>query len=132
MDFLFDVLFHIKKITPTERIAIITKTRLKDEFPDGTVMPFSYEEIANRYGKELIERDMIPETLATSSQVSELNQLIKLLNVPVDTTEKWLKKANAENFSEMNTQIIQKCIDSLKEKVNASANDHTSHQTQNQ
>lgn len=115
LDYLFDLVFEVQK-RGKERVGVVIKTR-EESFPEGEVFPFSYQEIANRYGAHLLEKEMSIEELATDEQLDELYRLIELLNVPSETIEKWLSKANAETFAEMNTAAAQKIIDYLVEKT---------------
>lgn len=55
---------------------------------------------------------------ATAEQVEELYQLIAKTDLPVTTLMAWKKKAQVERFSEMSSEIIQKCIDFLKGRAN--------------
>lgn len=116
LDYLFDLVFRIEK-HGNERQAFIQKTRVEN-FPEGEYFPFSYQEISKRYGKEILERDAVPEELATIEQTNELKRLIELLNVPAETVEKWLSKAQSEKFEEMPKASIEKCLEYLKNKVN--------------
>jgi len=115
LDYLFDLVFEIQK-RGKDRIGLIKKSRI-ESFPDGDQFPFSYDEIANRYGREILERDAIAEILATPEQITECLRLIDLLKISEDVWQKWLDKANSSKFEEMPTDIIQKCIDSLKSKI---------------
>lgn len=115
LDYLFDLVFEIQK-RGKERVGIVKKSRI-ESFPDGETFPFSYDAVADKYGKEILERDAVAEVLATKEQLAELIRLIELLKIPVDTTDKWLTKANAEKFDEMNTETIQKCIDHLQSQI---------------
>ena len=117
LDYLFDLVFQIQK-RGTDRVGIVKKTRCEG-FPEGDVFPFSYAEISGRYGKAILERDSAPETLASPEQVAEIERLIDLLKLPVETTDKWLDKAMAETWAEMPGDAIGKCIESLKAKVAA-------------
>ena len=56
--------------------------------------------------------------MATAEQVEELYQLIAKTKIPVDSLILWKKKAGVERFSEMSSEIIQKCIDFLKGRAN--------------
>lgn len=116
LDYLFDVVFEIQK-RGNERIGLVKKSRI-ETFPDGETFPFGYDEIANRYGREILERDAVAEELAKPEQVNELKRLIDLLKIPEEVTDKWLDKANAENFEEMTMDTVQKCIESLQKKIN--------------
>jgi DNA polymerase III delta prime subunit len=118
-DHIFDAVFEIQKMGK-ERYAFVKKTRI-ESFPDGEKFLFSYDEIANRYGKELLEKSATSETFATKEQVNEINRLIELLKIPEETYQKWLDKSNSEKFEEMPTDSIQKCIDHLKSKIQGEA-----------
>lgn len=119
LDYLFDLVFEIQK-RGKERAGIIKKSRI-EEFPDGETFPFSYEEIANRYGKDVLEKEAVAEKLADESQVKEINRLIDLIKVPEEVSQKWLDKANAQSFEEMPYETMQKCIEHLKSKIQGDA-----------
>jgi len=119
LDYLFDLVFEIQK-RGKDRIGLIKKSRI-ESFPDGDQFPFSYDEIAKRYGRDILEREAVAEILATPDQISELLRLVDLLKIPEESTQKWLDKANSSRFEEMPTDIIQKCIDSLKSKIQGNA-----------
>ena len=99
-----------------ERVGIVKKSRI-ETFQDGEIFPFCYKEISDRYGVDILEKEISIEELATDEQLDELYRLIELLNVPSETIEKWLRKASAETFAEMNTSCAQKIIDYLVEKT---------------
>lgn len=115
LDYLFDLVFEIQK-RGKDRIGIVKKSRI-ESFEDGEQFPFSYETIAKKYGINVIEREAIAEKLATLEQVKEVKHLIELLKISSDVTNKWLDKAHAETFEEMNPDLIQKCIESLQSKI---------------
>lgn len=115
LDYLFDLVFEIQK-RGTNRIGIVKKSRI-ESFVDTETFPFSYDEIAKRYGKEILERDAVAQKLATQAQVGELTSLINLMRIPEEIWQKWLDKASSEQFDEMPSESIQKCIDHLKEKI---------------
>lgn len=115
LDYLFDLVFLIQK-RGKERTGIVRKTRV-GAFPDGDTFPFNYNEIADRYGRDVLERDAVAEQLATPEQCAEIVRLIALLNVTEETTDKWLEKAQAETWAEMPSTAIAKCIEHLKAKV---------------
>lgn len=115
LDFLFDLVFEVQK-RGKERIGVVKKSRVSS-FPDGETFPFSYEEIAKRYGKNILEQDAIPEKIATTEQVAELIRIIKLLTIPAATIDKWLEKANSMSFEEMPEDVILKIIAHYNEKI---------------
>lgn len=116
LDYLFDLVFEIQK-RGKERVGVVKKTRI-ESFSDLESFPFSYDEIANRYGREVLERDAIAQVLASKEQVQEIKSLIDLLKVSEETYQKWLSKSDSERFEEMPSDSIQKCIDFLRGKIN--------------
>lgn len=115
LDYLFDIVFEIQK-RGKERVGVVKKTRI-ETFLDNETFPFSYDEIAKRYGKEILEKESEVEILATIEQVTELNRLIELIKIPQETVEKWLKKFDSEQIDEMKTDNIQKIIEHLMKQL---------------
>ncbi len=114
LDYLFDLVFEVQK-RGKERAGLIKKSRI-EEFPDGETFPFSYEEIAKRYGKEILEREAVSEVLASKEQIERLKELIELYKEPEEVVQKWLDKANASSFEEMSEDIIKKIIVHMENK----------------
>lgn len=98
-----------------KRFANIGKSRLTG-FPEGERFDWSYADFAERYGKDVIEKAVVPVVLASAEQVAELNRLIGISNLPEGTTGKWLTKAGCETFDEMDGETIAKCIDYLNKQ----------------
>ena len=119
LDYLFDLCIEIQK-RGKDRIGIIKKSRV-ETLPDGDQIPFSYREIAERYGRDVIEREAISEVLATDDQVREIKRLIDLLKYPEEKWQKWLDKANSERWEEMPEMAIQKCINYLLSEIQGNA-----------
>lgn len=119
LDYLFDLVFEIQK-RGKERVGIIKKSRI-ESFPDSETFPFSYDEIALRYGKDVLERDAVAQVLASEEQIKEIERLIDLIKVPEDMWKKWLDKADSEKWEEMPKDAIQKCINHLKSKIQGEA-----------
>lgn len=120
LDYLFDLVFRIEKFGK-ERRAYVDKSRVKG-FPELEYFPFSYEEIALRYGKEVLEKSSVPVQLASEEQLKEVYRLIELLKVPTETIEKWLTKEDVNEFEEMSSQTINKYLDGLLKKLKGEAN----------
>jgi hypothetical protein len=115
LDYLFDLVFEIQK-RGENRVGVVKKTRCEG-FKESETFPFCYEEIAKRYGQEVLERKAAVEKLATAEQVSEIEHLTKVLKTPDETVDKWLDKAGAATWAEMPTDSIAKCIDFLNEQI---------------
>lgn len=114
MDYLFDLVIEIQK-RGKERVGLIKKSRI-ESFPEDSTFAFSYDEIANRYGREICERAAKPIKLASIDQVNKLKLLIELYKEPPETIQKWLDKAVVSCFEEMGEEIIKKLIDHMEKK----------------
>ena len=115
LDYLFDLVFEVQK-RGKDRIGLVKKSRI-ESFPDTEHFPFSYDEIAKRYGREILERDAVAEVLASKEQITEVKRLLELFKIAPEVSQKWLDKVNAETFDEMSTDNIQKVIDHLHTKI---------------
>jgi len=120
LDYLFDLVFEIQK-RGKDRVALVKKTRI-ETFGEGEVIPFSYNEIADRYGREILERDAMAQSLATVDQVAEYKRLVELLNVGPETQEKWFEKAKAETAEELPQDVILKLTDAMKDRIEGKNN----------
>jgi len=114
LDYLFDLVFEIQK-RAKDRVGIVKKSRI-ESFPDGETFPFNYDEISKRYGAEVMEREAVAEQLASKEQVDRLKELVELYKEPQEIIDKWLTKANAETFDEMNESVIKKLITHMENK----------------
>lgn len=120
LDYLFDLVLEIQK-RGTGRVALVRKTRI-DTLPEGfEVKPWDYGTIADLYGREVLERDAKPETLARPEQVEKLTRLIDVLKVPTEIVEKWLDKASAANLRELPTDAADKCITWCEKQIQGAA-----------
>lgn len=115
LGYMFDLVFETQ-IRGDKFYAVTKKSRI-DEFPMNESFIFSYEEVIKRYGADCIEKNVIPQELATESQVKEINKLIDLFKIPEETYMKWVEKHNAESFDELSKEVIQKIIEHLKSKI---------------
>lgn len=109
MDYELDLCLNIIKAGPNRNAKII-KSRLLG-FPDGDIFKWSYDEFASRYGKDIIEKDGRQLILATAEQLKEMERLVKTVQLKEGLEAKWLKAANADSWSEVDKDTIQKCID---------------------
>lgn len=114
LDYLFDLVLEIQK-RGSDHVALVKKSRIEGIITNEA-FDFSYDELANRYGRDVLERDAVPEDLATPEQVEEITALVFIQKVSADVVKKWLDKSNAETFAEMPRDSIQKCIDYLAAK----------------
>lgn len=114
LDYLFDLVFEIQK-RGESRKGIVRKTRM-ESFKEGDTFDFSYDEIANRYGRDILEKNATEEKLATKDQVTHLLYLIELYKEPETVTDKWKEKAKVDSFDELNETTIKKLIEHMEKK----------------
>ena len=106
---------HIRK-NGASRLAKIRKSRLLG-FPEGESIPWSYDDFAKRYGRDVLERATTTIELATESQVEEIETLMKVVKMPDGQIEKWFTAADVSSWSEMSTDQIGKCIANVKTRL---------------
>lgn len=104
----------VRRAGPTK--ALIIKSRF-EQFVEGTDFDWSYNAFAEKYGREIMETPAEPVVLASDEQIAELNELIAVIKVEAATLDQWKTKANCEEWSEMNSDQIGKCIAFLKGKL---------------
>lgn len=112
LEYELDLCLNIIKTGPV-RNARVRKSRLEG-FKDGSVFPWSYPDFSKLYGKDIIEKKSEALNLATDEQLGELQRLMTIVKLPEGQEEKWLKQANVDNWSEMETTRIGKAIDHIK------------------
>lgn len=117
LDYLFDLVFELQK-RGDERVGVVRKTRIEG-FPEGEVFPFNYAEVARRYGKDVLEKDVAPQKLATVEQVKEANELCEALKTPLEEQEKWWEKYGASGWAEMPEDAMEKGLAHLRAKIPA-------------
>jgi len=109
-------IFQIGAGENARRYANVGKSRLSG-FPSGERIDWSYTKFAERYGRDVIEKEVVPVVLASAEEVSEINQLMEVVKLPDGLVEKWLTKAGADSFEEMSSENIQACISHIKGKL---------------
>lgn len=108
LDYLFDLVLELHA-RGDKRMATVTKTRI-EEFPLGSSFEFSYAELAQRYGKDILEKASVAVALANQEQVVRLTNLIETLKVEPAKVARWMSKEGVEEFSEMSADVIGKYI----------------------
>lgn len=99
-----------------QRSAFVRKSRLLG-FPNSTSFPWTYEEFAKRYGKDVIESKSKQITLASEVDVLEVKRLLENVRVSEDDIAKWMTKAGVTSWDEMTAEQIQKVLTFLKGKL---------------
>lgn len=121
LDYLFDLVLQtqLRGNGPDGTVqAVVHKSRI-EAFSIGEDFPFCYDEIADRYGRDILEKHAEPVKLASAAQVETLSKLLADRKDGEELTEKWLDKAAAERFEEMKTDDVDKCIAFLRGRQQA-------------
>lgn len=111
-----DLVLRMVKQGP-KRYCIVVKSRLTG-FPEGDRFEANYQEIVDRYGKDLIEAPATPVALATPDQVIEITHLLETFKVTEKEREAWNTRAKAETFEEYKQEDLAKLIAHIKSKIN--------------
>jgi hypothetical protein len=116
-DYLFDIIFRIEK-KGKDRVAVTVKERaLMDEQKFPAEFEWSYDNFLKFYGKEIIEREATPIEMATDEDVIKLKELIEIVKIDDEIINKWLTKADADDFAEFTKAQIIKCIAFVEDKI---------------
>lgn len=98
------------------RKASVKKSRLI-EFVDGSRFDWSYLEFTKKFSRGVMEAAAKQVVLASQEQLEVLHELLEVVRLPDGEVEKWLKKANVESLSEMDSEKMSACITMLKGRI---------------
>lgn len=115
LEYDLDLWIELQKIGQ-ERSFIIKKSRVQT-FPEGKELPLDFEKFCDLYGRDIIEAEAKPVTLATPEQVNLIKELLELLKIDQDEIDKWLAKGGADSWDEMPSDATDKCIQFCKKKI---------------
>jgi len=98
------------------RYGTVKKSRLVG-FPDNERFDFGYGDFADRYGKDVIEKQGGVLELATAEQVEEINRLVNILRPSEEDIQKIWNKAQAAGWGELTSDQAAKVIESYTKKI---------------
>lgn len=104
------------EILPGYKNFIIKKSRI-ESLPQGETMPLSFKHFSEIYGEKILNSESSPVDMATDKQIKKLVDLIKALNIDQDQIDKWKKKVDVDDWSEMTTKQITGLIEMLTKKI---------------
>lgn len=113
LEYELDLCLRIIKAGPV-RNAFVRKSRLQ-EFPEASTFPWSYDEFAKKYGKNIIEKKSEAIVLATPEQLARIKTLLETVKLPEGQEKKWLDKAEVEGWDEMSTERIAAAIKHIED-----------------
>lgn len=111
----FDLVLELQ-LRGKKRVAVPTKSRIKG-FTKDKAFDFSYDAVAEIYGRDILERAAKTVDLASPDQIERLSKLIRDANESEDRVAKFLSKYSAENFGELPAEAAQRAIDHYAEIV---------------
>jgi hypothetical protein len=107
-DYYMDLVIEVQR-NGSERLGRIAKSRIAG-LQEGDVFPFSYDDIADRYGREALERNAKPVQFASSDLLLTLRDMLASRTDADALEAKWLRAAGCEDFSDMTSEQIEGCI----------------------
>lgn len=116
-DYFFDYIFRLVK-RGEQRLALVEKERAtpgEQKFPQE--FEWSYQNFLTFYGQETLERTANPLELATKEHIEKIKNLIDNLNISDVTVNKWLTKADVDNFEQMTKETIESLIEAQTKKL---------------
>jgi len=120
LDYIFDLVIEIKKDKGSrDRIAKVIKTRLST-FTEDEEFVFKYLTLADRYGKDIIEKETSASTISliTEQQKNELGNLLVNNGITEDKINEMLEKCGASKIEDMDSDYANRCIERLAKLYN--------------
>lgn len=108
LDYIFDLVVELTK-RGKDRVGTVKKSRITT-FAEGEIFPFSYDTVAEKYGRNVLERDAAPVALATQEQCDTLKEMLAARKDGEAMLATWLEKADANDLSELTAEQAQKAI----------------------
>lgn len=104
------------KINGSKRYATVVKSRIEG-FPVQMDIELDYPTFANLYGKAVIESPTQALTLADPAQVERIKYIVDLLKVPVEDSDKWLAKCQANQWEDLTAEQATKLLTFLEARL---------------
>ena len=117
LDYWFDLVVELRK-RGKKRFAKVVKTRM-ESFPDEDVFEWSYDSIRQRCDLAMLEKPAQAVALAEPGQVREVKDLLSVVRLPEGMVEKWFAKAGVDDWEDMPSEVLAKCIEYVKNRLPA-------------
>lgn len=98
------------------RYALVKKSRLPG-FPDGELIPWSFQEFAKRYGGDGLCSESKVSSIASQDTLNKISDLITILHIPQEEVGKWLDKAGASDIKDLDVARADKIVAFLSSKL---------------
>lgn len=116
LPYIFDLVLHLEKKTPTKRTARVVKTRL-ESFPDGEMFDFTFDELSKRYSSDEMERTAEVIKPATADQVILITNLEDLMKDGNEFVAKCMKRAKVDDMYDLSIEQADKIIETMKKEI---------------
>ena len=117
LDYWFDLVVELAR-KGKKRQAKVVKTRI-DGFPDEDIFEWSYDAVRRRYDPTMLEKEATAVALASPAQVRQIKDLLSVVRLPEGVVEKWFAKAGVEDWEDMPSDVILKCIEYVRNRLPA-------------
>lgn len=111
LEYLLDLWIEI-----SDRNHFVVKKSRVETLPQDSEFELNYAKFADLYGKDVIEREAVPVVFATPEHVAQIKSLLEIVRVADDWAEKCFKKADVDDWAEMEDAYIVKLIKALEDK----------------
>ena len=116
--YLFDYVLRLerqkeqeKDKTIVKRMCHVVKQRVEPGKPPlPETFEWNYQAFKEHFGA-ILEKESVPEVKASSEKIERTRGLVKTLNIPDDTLERWFEKGHVESFEEMTDTQISSVIE---------------------
>lgn len=116
LDYIFDLVLELRRLTPTRRQAKVVKTRI-DTFPDGEKFEWTYSALLERYDNNELSRETNVVTTASDKQQAEVRHLANNVDGGTDYVRKCLVKIGIEVLNDLTDDQADKIIEGLSKKI---------------
>ncbi len=115
LEYILDLWGEIEK-EGKNRYFIVKKSRIAS-LPQDERLALDFKKFSEIYGKDKIESDSTPISMATPEQVAKVKALLDVVKVNEIEIAKWFTKADVDAFEEMTAESIEKVIAFLEKKL---------------
>jgi DNA polymerase III delta prime subunit len=111
-DYWLDLLIQVER-KEGKRYGLPTKSRI-ETIPVDEPFEFSYDAIANMYGRDVLERDAVAIQFATEEQVAEIEERLSKRSDGEELYGKMLTKNKVASFSDIQAETAERILEWLK------------------
>jgi len=119
LEYILDLWIELEK-EGRNRTFLVKKSRIAS-LPQDDRFPLDFKKFAEIYGREKIESESTPIVMASPEQVARVKHLLEVVKINQSDVDSWLSKADVDDWSEMTSETIGKCISFIEKKLTPAA-----------